>query len=206
MVVFEGGTEEVKEAKMVKLAPTNMRLNVDIDFLKFVKNRLIKQKEVLTTGITLPVGFLGHALLFKVLETDPAGKVKVTRGTFLDIQGKWYRTCTLKGLGSKKEYFLKRLIWALENEGFRLSEGSEWLRDYFLNKTGSKDIRFVSDKKGEIFLRAEKQGDDLKIGYLNSKTFFGLQRMRNKIDKLVVETAESMGAKKINLFKNDFMD
>lgn len=83
--------ETVKEAKSVTLAPIDTRLNVDKRFSDFIKKRLIKEELTLKSGqkISLKVFPLPLPLTdfipFEILETDPAGNVKVTKETTVKI-------------------------------------------------------------------------------------------------------------------------
>ncbi len=73
----------VKNAGNITLAPVDMRLNVDKDFTKFVKNRLMER--TLIEGDTTLVMMLGHAIPFTVTKTNPHGIVKVSAQTKLNI-------------------------------------------------------------------------------------------------------------------------
>jgi len=74
---------EVKDAIAIVLAPVDMRLNVDKDFTKFVKNRLMERAFV--EGDTTLVMMLGHAIPFTVTKTRPRGVVRMTYETNLQI-------------------------------------------------------------------------------------------------------------------------
>jgi len=74
---------KVKNALNVTLAPVDMRLNVDEDFMNFVKNRLTER--TLVEGDTTLVMMLGHAIPFTVTKIRPHGIVKVTPETKLTI-------------------------------------------------------------------------------------------------------------------------
>ncbi|MGD8545866.1 MAG: CDC48 family AAA ATPase [Candidatus Bathyarchaeota archaeon] len=74
---------EVRNARNITLAPVDMRLNVDKDFTKFVKNRLMER--TLMEGDTTLVMMLGHAIPFTVTKTSPHGIVKVSAQTILNI-------------------------------------------------------------------------------------------------------------------------
>lgn len=74
---------KVKNATNITLAPVDMRLNVDRDFTKFVKNRLMER--TLMEGDTTLVMMLGHAIPFTVTKTRPHGIVKVAAQTKLAI-------------------------------------------------------------------------------------------------------------------------
>ncbi|MCK4952224.1 CDC48 family AAA ATPase [Candidatus Bathyarchaeota archaeon] len=73
----------VKSAVNIVLAPVDMRLNVDEDFARFVKNRLMEKAFV--EGDTTLVMMLGHAIPFTVSKTRPHGVVRVTYETNLQI-------------------------------------------------------------------------------------------------------------------------
>jgi hypothetical protein len=66
---------KIEIALSITLAPVDMRLNVDEDFTNFVKNRLMER--TLVEGDTTLVIMLGHAIPFLVLQTNPAGVVKI---------------------------------------------------------------------------------------------------------------------------------
>ncbi|MFW6111101.1 MAG: AAA family ATPase, partial [Thermoproteota archaeon] len=74
---------QVKNARNITLAPVDMRLNVDQDFTKFVKNRLMER--TLMEGDTTLVMMLGHTIPFTVTNTRPHGIVKVAAQTSLNI-------------------------------------------------------------------------------------------------------------------------
>lgn len=74
---------KVKDATAIVLAPIDMRLNVDRDFTKFVKNRLMERAFV--EGDTTLVMMLGHAIPFTVTKTRPRGVVRMTYDTKLQI-------------------------------------------------------------------------------------------------------------------------
>jgi transitional endoplasmic reticulum ATPase len=74
---------KVKDATNITLAPVDMRLNVDQDFTKFVKNRLTERTFV--EGDTTLVMMLGHAIPFTVTKTRPSGIVRITQDTNLRI-------------------------------------------------------------------------------------------------------------------------
>jgi len=74
---------KVKDAISIVLAPVDMRLNVDQDFTKFVKNRLVERAFV--EGDTTLVMMLGQAIPFTVTKTRPHGVVRMTYETSLQI-------------------------------------------------------------------------------------------------------------------------
>jgi transitional endoplasmic reticulum ATPase len=78
----------VKKAKSeyatsVKLAPVDIRISVDNDFIRFVKDRLIDRPA--TRGDTLLIMMLGHSVPFMVVNTRPGGIVKIAPTTEITI-------------------------------------------------------------------------------------------------------------------------
>ena len=74
---------DVKDAQSVILAPVDMRLNVDTDFVNFVKSRLLETP--LVNGDSVFVVILGSAIPFVVVRARPFGVVKVTQATNLQV-------------------------------------------------------------------------------------------------------------------------
>lgn len=75
---------EVENAQKVKLAPVDMRLNVDSDFENFVKNRLMEH--VFLEGDLFVVSMLEHLIPFRAVRTIPRKvPVRVTVDTDLSI-------------------------------------------------------------------------------------------------------------------------
>ena len=76
---------DVKEARKMVIAPIDMRLNVDSDFINFVKNlRLIGR--AFYEGDKIAVLMLGHTISFDVIRTKPhAVPVNCTEATELNI-------------------------------------------------------------------------------------------------------------------------
>ena len=74
---------DVKEAQSIILAPVDMRLNVDADFVNFVKSRLIETP--LVEGDSVFVVILGSAIPFTVMRARPHGMTKVTQATALQV-------------------------------------------------------------------------------------------------------------------------
>ncbi len=74
---------DVKEAQTIVLAPVDMRLNVDTDFVNFVKSRLIETP--LVEGDSVFVVILGSAIPFTVMRARPHGIVKVSQATNLQV-------------------------------------------------------------------------------------------------------------------------
>ena len=67
---------EAEYAQSVKLAPVDIRISVDNDFIRFVKDRLIDRPA--TRGDTLLIMMLGHSVPFMVVNTRPGGIVKIS--------------------------------------------------------------------------------------------------------------------------------
>ena len=65
---------EAEYAVSIKLAPVDIRISVDNDFVRFVKDRLIDRPA--TRGDTLLIMMLGHSVPFLVVNTRPNGIVK----------------------------------------------------------------------------------------------------------------------------------
>jgi transitional endoplasmic reticulum ATPase len=74
---------ETKEAQSIVLAPVDMRLNVDQDFVNFVKTRLIETP--LVQGDSIFVVILGSAIPFVVVRARPRGIVKINSSTNLQV-------------------------------------------------------------------------------------------------------------------------
>jgi hypothetical protein len=73
----------VNEARHATLAPRDMHLNVDADFVNFVKSRLFETP--LLKGDIVFVVVLGSAIPFHVKETQPKGFVNLTQSTELTV-------------------------------------------------------------------------------------------------------------------------
>ncbi|MCD6264154.1 CDC48 family AAA ATPase [Candidatus Bathyarchaeota archaeon] len=74
---------EVDYATYVKLAPVDIRISVDTDFVRFVKDRLIDRP--VTRGDTVLIMMLGHSVPFLVVNTRPSGIVKIAPTTEVNI-------------------------------------------------------------------------------------------------------------------------
>ncbi len=74
---------EVKEAQSIVLAPVNMRLNIDSDFVNFVKSRLIETPIVERNSVFVVI--LGSAIPFNVVRTRPHGVVKISSSTKIQV-------------------------------------------------------------------------------------------------------------------------
>ena len=76
---------EAEYAVSIKLAPVDIRISVDSDFIRFVKDRLIDRPA--TRGDTLLIMMLGHSVPFLVVNTRPGGIVKISPTTDITIMG-----------------------------------------------------------------------------------------------------------------------
>ena len=74
---------EAEYASSIKLAPVDIRISVDSDFIRFVKDRLIDRPA--TRGDTLLIMMLGHSVPFLVVNTRPNGIVKISPTTDISI-------------------------------------------------------------------------------------------------------------------------
>ena len=71
---------DAEYATSVKLAPVDIRISVDNDFIRFVKDRLIDRPA--TRGDTLLIMMLGHSVPFLVVNTRPNGIFKISPSIF----------------------------------------------------------------------------------------------------------------------------
>jgi transitional endoplasmic reticulum ATPase len=85
---------QVKEAQLVVLAPYNSSVRPDENFTKLVKSRLIEYPVVHRNIV--PVLFFGNLFTFVVVQTRPAGIIKVTPKTKLMIQSRVVQEKSLK--------------------------------------------------------------------------------------------------------------
>ena len=74
---------DAEYAISIKLAPVDIRISVDSDFIRFVKDRLIDRPA--TRGDTLLIMMLGHSVPFLVVNTRPNGIVKISPTTEISI-------------------------------------------------------------------------------------------------------------------------
>lgn len=77
------GKADAEYATSIKLAPVDIRISVDNDFIRFVKDRLIDRPA--TRGDTLLIMMLGHSVPFLVVNTRPNGIVKISPTTEITI-------------------------------------------------------------------------------------------------------------------------
>lgn len=76
---------QVEHAEAIKLAPVDIRISVDNDFVRFVKDRLIDRPVI--RGDTILIMMLGHSVPFIVVGTRPAGIVGISGATEVVILG-----------------------------------------------------------------------------------------------------------------------
>ena len=74
---------EVKPASLVRLAPVNMQLSIDENFIAYVKKRLLDRPVVEGDVIQVPV--LGQMIHFTVVNVKPRGPVLITEKTHVKI-------------------------------------------------------------------------------------------------------------------------
>jgi len=74
---------DAEYALSIKLAPVDIRISVDSDFIRFVKDRLIDRPAA--RGDTLLIMMLGHSVPFLVVNTRPSGIVKISPTTEITI-------------------------------------------------------------------------------------------------------------------------
>jgi len=97
--------------------------------------------------------------------------------------GKNYHTCTLEGLGSRKDEFLENMVQEMKAKGFRRSSPiepfapqlglkdairkshSEYLEELIRHNMVGADAMLVSDENEKIALRGETQGKNMRFGY-----------------------------------------
>jgi len=73
---------DVKDAQSVVLAPVDMRLNVDQDFVNFIKSRLLETPLINEDSVLVVI--LGNAIPF-IVRARPYGVVKVMPSTNLQV-------------------------------------------------------------------------------------------------------------------------
>ena len=73
---------DVKDAQSIVLAPVDMRLNVDQDFVNFVKSRLLETPLINEDSVFVVI--LGSAIPF-IVQARPYGIVKVMPSTNLQV-------------------------------------------------------------------------------------------------------------------------
>ncbi|BBG24553.1 CDC48 family AAA ATPase [Sulfuracidifex tepidarius] len=100
----------VKQASMVKLAPSNFSISVDPGFVSYVKKRL--KEFPLVEGDTVLIPVLGQAIPFTVVQVKPAGIVIVNDETIINISDKpveqtKYPRVTYEDIGGLREIIEK---------------------------------------------------------------------------------------------------
>lgn len=101
---------DVRIAEKIVLAPVDMRLNVDQDFVDFMKDRL-KERVLFEQDLTVAI-MLGHAIPFHVVSTLPHGvPVKLSKDTVLKIMNVPYPPPDLKLKTPTDIRYLLRFDW-----------------------------------------------------------------------------------------------
>ena len=72
-------------ATYITLAPMDIKISVDNDFVRYVKDRLIDRPMI--SGDTILIMMLGHSIPFMVVNTRPSGIVKISSTTEVSIRG-----------------------------------------------------------------------------------------------------------------------
>lgn len=81
---------ELKDAQKILIGPIDMRLNVDQDFVDFVKSRMMRRAFMEWDKVRIPI--LGTFIPFEIIRTLPRGvPVQLTDDTFLSILNEPYR-------------------------------------------------------------------------------------------------------------------
>jgi len=153
---------EVEYATSIKLAPLDIRISVDNDFVRFVKDRLIDRPA--TRDDTLLIMMEGHNVPFTVVETVPDGIIKVGPSTDISIDPfpagntkerealkRRYRFRSLKDI--EKEY-------AAEETWFYIPEPKE-----AETKNRSKDPNDI-EKVAKSMARIEKKVIEIRVELL----------------------------------------
>jgi len=156
---------KVQDATSLRLAPVDMRLNVDRDFTQFVKMRLLEFPMV--EGDALFVVVLGSAIPFTVERTEPKGIVKLGVNTRLHVEGH-PKLSPEERETMAEQYRLYRFAWlkdielktASESTTFYVSEGVE------------------SDREDPVLNDARKQAEETNQPV---QIFVALRTTRGKI-------------------------
>lgn len=143
---------KVSAAKIIVLEPIDMKLNVDEDFINFVKNRLMER--VFVEGDTILVMMLGHAIPFKSVGARPrADCVRVTHATrfrILAAPGEFRKIGHVEKSASEIKMLL-RLDW-LKVVSSRIGA------DYYTFSIPSEDVE--QDTESKIRDQASKISDE----------------------------------------------
>jgi len=134
---------EVQEAQAVILAPIDMKLSVDKDFVNFVKSRLLEVP--LVEGDSVSVVILGSAIPFTVTSVRPHGIVKISEATNLQVLEPVEETAKRM---KEKEWL--RIAWLKDKE-------KKYASDY----TKFRVPELIEDEKEEPVLdEAKKKAKD----------------------------------------------
>jgi hypothetical protein len=66
---------KTQKTKKLTIAPIDLTLNVDSEFVAFCLNRLSTQKTIVKTGKTITITMLNHKILFTVKGCEPENSV-----------------------------------------------------------------------------------------------------------------------------------
>jgi len=158
---------KAKDAVNVVLAPVDMRLIVDADFRKFVKNRIVER--VFVEGDTVHVMMLGQVVPFTVTKTNPEGVVKVTDATKLEILEEPLEVTLVRRETEGERKKLGRFVWLKAME-------RKCAADYV--KFCIPEWNIETDKEGDALAKAESLVKDKKAPIT---IFIDLWERRGKI-------------------------
>lgn len=79
---------EVANATSVVLAPVDMIVSIDEDFIAYMKNEALAKRPLLEGDVQVAF-LLGHPIAFRVVRTEPKGFVRMHETTALRIQEKF---------------------------------------------------------------------------------------------------------------------
>jgi transitional endoplasmic reticulum ATPase len=105
---------KVKPASYIKLAPVDIRILVDANFITFVKDRLIDYP--VTNGDILYIMIQGHTIPFLAVDTKPDGFIKIHSGTEIEILNEPVQIPRVT---------VVRLVVVKNNETFKMFEGEQ---------------------------------------------------------------------------------
>jgi len=126
--IVEVKKAEVKDAVLCKIAPVDIRIVVDAEFTRFVKDRLIDRPA--TIGDTILIMMLGHSVPFQVMETNPEGHIIISKDTEIKIQGEPVQNVIQPPSPKNLQTAIPtqntiRLAIVKDKESFKIFEGEE---------------------------------------------------------------------------------
>lgn len=152
---------EAEFATSIKLAPVDIRISVDSDFICFIKDRLMDRS--CTRGDLLLIMMQGHSVPFKVVGTVPGGIIKIGQSTEISIDSfpdmeadrKRFRFRCLKDV--EKKYSVDETWFYIPDPEGR--EPKHRLMDEREIIKAAKRMARIEDKIVEIFVELlEKRG------------------------------------------------